>query len=176
MFKRKETLKRQPTDEEALSRELGSMAQHQSSISLVNRGLTKIPLGLLVHRDTLESLSLSQNKAPNITDVCDLQALKRLDLSYCGYTTIDQNVFVLRNLQSLNLSHNECTEINVLVSNLHFLTDLNYSNNKIASVTEWINHAVSLEVLNLSNNRVIIPLFTVSVVLNDKKNYCCMSL
>lgn len=155
----------QKVDIGALSRELGSMPQHQVSISLRNRGLKEIPLGLLVHKDTLEVLSLSQNDAPNITNVCDLQKLKRLDISHCGYKTIDSNVFVLRNLQSLDVSHNECTEINILVSNLHFLTELNYSNNQITSVTEWINHAVSLEVLNLSNNKVL-PLFILPLYFN----------
>lgn len=151
MFKKKGSLK---FDAAAISKELRSMPPHQTSISLHNRGLKELPLGLFAHKDTLEVLSLSQNISPKIETISDLQKLKRLDLSYCGYKIIDPNVFVLRNLQCLNVSHNEITEISVLVGNLHFLTDLNYSDNQITDVTEWISHAVSLEVLNLSNNKV----------------------
>lgn len=156
MFKKKGTRKADP---ESLSSELRAMPR-QTSVSLRNRGLAEMPLGILAHKDSLEVLSLSQNNAPNIVNICDLQKLKRLDLSYCGYKMIDPSVFVLKGLQSLDVSHNECTEINILVSNLHFLTELNYSDNQITEVTEWINHTVSLEALNLSNNKVFYITFS----------------
>lgn len=139
--------------EEIASRELKGM-ECRDTISLNGRGLRELPQGLLHHKETLEGLNFSRNNAPKISLIADFQKLKRLDLSECNLTEIENEVFLLRLLESLDVSHNKLTAIGDMICNLHHLTTFNGSNNTILSITPWIGHTLSLKALNLSYNAV----------------------
>lgn len=143
----------QITPEEALSRELKAMPC-RDTINLSGRNIKELPQGLLHHKETLEGLILSRNDAPKVALIADFQKLKRLDLSQCNLTTIENEVFLLKYLESLDANHNQIVVINDLISNLHYLTEFNGSNNQITMITPWIGHAISLRTLNLSYNVV----------------------
>eukprot|EP00727_Mastigamoeba_balamuthi_P006658 m51a1_g2612 putative villin headpiece domain containing protein (1566) ;mRNA; f:504052-510269 len=104
----------------------------------------------------LQVLSLSRNRIASAACLCDLRALRRLDLSANALTAIEDELCMLRALEVLDVSKNAIGELNPLLSNLRALRELNVSNNRLAAVTPAICRCESLTSLNLSFNQIVV--------------------
>lgn len=125
-------------------------------LRLEGNALGSVPIGLSAAK-ALHILMLRRNHINNLRGQLDLPQLIRLDLSYNGIETIDEECFSsLPRLRFLVLSHNNVHKLlPKLFRKAISLVELKLNDNRISSVGGGVfNYLRRLEILDLGKNKI----------------------
>lgn len=162
---------------EAESRILNCLKTKETTLSLSNLGLSRLPESLraltwlqtlilpynnLTHLpdwlgelSELRELHLRYTRLKTIPDsLCQLSKLQKLYISGGSASAAHETIGYLVNLQNLDIAHLELTQVPEWVSRLRKLKSLDLSGNRLTELPKWIGSLKLITSLNIRSNRL----------------------
>ncbi len=142
--------------EKILPKELAILSdiQKEFGFKLTERKKIGSNVGYTLKNGRITELGLFRKKVTDITIICKLQYLEKLDLNQNEITAIPLEICNLKKLIELRFTGNSLTSIHPSLFKLTSLKELWLNGNKIAEIPSEISRLTSLELLGLGDNKL----------------------